>query len=161
MAAKKGKRRTAKKAPKLDVLDFGLNVWLAGLGAVSRARMEGPKLFDSLVEEGAAFQEQARENTQRALSQALTQMRGMADERVNSIRGKAGATWENVEKIFQSRVQKALQDLGMPTSQQIRALSRNVDELTRAVESLRKRDRRGGATRLPSRSSGASHSAAL
>lgn len=146
MAAKKGKRRTAKAAAKMDVVEFGHNVWLAGLGAISRTRTEGPKLFESLVEEGAMFQEQTRDSTGRALKELMSQVRSNADERVSSIRGKASDTWDNVEKIFQSRVQKALQQIGMPSSQEIRALTRKVDELTQAVEAARKRDRRTTAS---------------
>jgi poly(hydroxyalkanoate) granule-associated protein len=143
MAAKKGKRGAAKRAAaKPDVIEFGQKIWLAGLGAYARARSEGPKLFESLVEEGAALQEHTRDTTERAFRDMWSEVRGAADERIAAIRGKANDTWDNVEKIFQSRVHKALQQLGMPTSQEIRALSRKVDELTRGVESLSKRERR-------------------
>ncbi len=161
MAAKKGKRRAAKPAAKVDVVEFGHSVWLAGLGAVSRASTEGPKLFESLVEEGAMFQEQVRDNTGRALKDAMSQIRGSADDRVAAIRGKAGDTWDNVEKIFQSRVQRALQQIGMPSSQEIRALTRKVDELTHAVESARKRDRRGASGSARSHAGGAHQGAAV
>lgn len=142
MAAKKGKRRTAKAAAKPDIIEFGQKVWLAGLGAFARARTEGPKLFETLVEEGAIVQGQARDTTERALKQTLSQVRGATDDRIAAIRGKASDTWDNVEKIFHSRVQKSLQQLGMPTSQEIRALTRKVDALSRGVEALSKRERR-------------------
>ncbi len=149
MAAKKGKRRsagraTAKAKAKVDVVEFGQKVWLAGLGAFARARSEGPMLFESLAEEGAALQAQARDSTETAVKDLLTQVRSAADARIATVRGKANETWGNVEKIFQSRVHKALQQLGMPTSQEIRALTRKVDELSRGVDALSKRERRSG-----------------
>ena len=142
MAAKKGKRAGKRPAAKTDAIEFGQKIWLAGLGAFARARTEGPKLFESLVEEGSTMQEQTRDATQRAFSDAVSEVRGMTDKRIAAIRGKANETWDNMEKIFQSRVHKALQQLGMPTSQEIRALTRKVDELTRGVETLSKRERR-------------------
>jgi poly(hydroxyalkanoate) granule-associated protein len=147
-AAKKGKRRTAKQAPaKFDLAQVGHKVWLAGLGALSRAQSEGPKLFESLVEEGSEVHEHARDVTETAFKKAVANVRGAADERISALRGKADETWDNVEKIFQSRVQKALQQLGMPTSQEIRALTRKVDELSRGVEGLAKRRNPRGTTR--------------
>jgi poly(hydroxyalkanoate) granule-associated protein len=143
MAAKKGKRRSVRRATaKVDVVEFGQKVWLAGLGAFARARSEGPMLFESLAEEGAAVQAQARDSTETAVKDLLAQVRSAADERIATVRGKANETWGNVEKIFQSRVHKALQQLGMPTSQEIRALTKKVDELSRGVDALSKRERR-------------------
>ena len=145
-ASKKGKRRTTKSASaKFDVIDVGNKIWLAGLGALARAQSESPKLFESLVAEGSAFQESARDSTERAFKSAVAEVRGAADDRMSAIRGKANETWDNVEKIFQSRVQKALQQLGMPTSNEIRALTRKVDELTRSVEGLGQKPKRAGA----------------
>jgi poly(hydroxyalkanoate) granule-associated protein len=161
-AAKKGKRRAAKRTPaQFNVAQVGHKVWLAGLGALARAQNEGPKLFESLVEEGSAVHERARDVTENAFKKAITEARGVADERVTALRGKANETWDNVEKIFQSRVHKALQQLGMPTSQEIRALTRKVDELTRGVEGLAKRERRTPRASAAARTGSATHSAVV
>ena len=154
-ARKKVKRQTAKGAStKFDVVDVGHKIWLAGLGALARAQNEGPKLFESLVEEGSAVQERTLETTERAFKSAIADVRGAAEERMSDLRGRANETWDNVEKIFQSRVQKALQQLGMPTSQEIRSLTRKVDELTRSVGSLgtTKSKRAGGRNSRGARS---------
>lgn len=143
------KRASASKqaSKKLDIVDVGHSVWLAGLGALSRAQTEGPKLFESLADEGAVVHDRARKATEGALNKAIADVRGAADERLTALRGRANETWDNVEKIFQSRVQKALQQIGVPTSHEIRALTRKVEELTRTVESLGSKPRRGGASR--------------
>jgi poly(hydroxyalkanoate) granule-associated protein len=135
---------------KFDLVEIGHKVWLAGLGAMARAQSEGPKLFEALVEEGAIVQERARETTEQFFSKAVAEVRGAADERMEALRGTANETWDNVEKIFQSRVQKALQQIGMPTSHEIRALTRKVDDLTRSVEGLSAKPRRAGAGRTTS-----------
>ena len=65
----------------------------------------------------------------------------------DGVRGKAGETLENLEAIFQSRVQKALQQLGMPTSKEINALSRKVNELNHSVNALTRSRSGSGSTR--------------
>lgn len=160
-AAKKGKRSPRKRTREnLDLAQVGHNIWLAGLGALARAQREGPRLFDSLVEEGSEVHEHARDVTQTAFKKVVAEARGAADARVNALRGKAGETWENVEKIFQSRVRNALQQLGMPTSREIRALTLKVDQLSRGVEGLTKRTRRSAGTRASAAAGNAGQSAA-
>jgi hypothetical protein len=58
------------------------------------------------------------------------------DTRVDAARGRASDAIENLEKVFQARVQKALQQVGVPTSHEIEDLSRKVHELTRSVQQL-------------------------
>jgi poly(hydroxyalkanoate) granule-associated protein len=156
MAAKKGKRRVAKSTPaKMDVLDVGHKVWLAGLGALARVQSEGPKLFESLVEEGAVVHERTRDTTQRALEKMMKGVRGKVDARIDLARDRAGETWDNLEKMFQTRVQTAMRQLGVPTGHEIRSLSRKVDELTRSVQGLSRPKRDGRATSERRRTSGA------
>jgi poly(hydroxyalkanoate) granule-associated protein len=138
-ARKKGKGKStskrasaAAKGPMANAIEVGHQIWLAGLGALVRAQREGPKLFESLVEEGGSVEENQRANAQRLVKG----LRKTVDARAAEIRGKAGETLENLEAIFQSRVQKALQQLGMPTSKEINALSRKVNELNQSVHAL-------------------------
>ena len=146
MAAKRKSARAARKpaaASKFNVVNVGHKVWLAGLGALARAQSEGPKVFESLVKEGSAVHERARDSTEEAVKNAYESVREAVDARVEAAREKASDTMENIEKIFQSRVQKALRQLGVPTAQEIRALSRKVDELTRSVQALTSTKRTG------------------
>lgn len=151
---KKGKRRAAKSAQaKVDVVNIGNKIWLAGLGALARVQSDGPKLFETLVEEGSDVQDRTRESTERALRDTMKNVRGAVDARVDDMRGRASETWDNIEKIFQARVQKALQQLGVPTAHEIRSLTRKVDELTRSVQGLAsaKRDGRAAGERRRAR----------
>jgi len=49
---------TKKAGPQLSsaVKDSAQQIWLAGLGAFSKAQEEGSKVFDTLVKEGLAIQ---------------------------------------------------------------------------------------------------------
>ena len=134
---KKTKRaRGQSSSPAMQVVDVGNQIWLAGLGALARAQKEGQKLFQSLVTEGRTLQTNTREATEEAITSAIDELRGAITSRTDAVRDKATETWDNVEKIFQSRVQKALQQLGVPTAREINALSRKVDELNRGVQEL-------------------------
>ena len=42
-------------------------IWLAGLGAFERAKSEGPKMFETLVEQGRNLGVKARETADQAL----------------------------------------------------------------------------------------------
>ena len=144
-ARKKGKGKSkskskrasaATKGPMANAIEVGHHIWLAGLGALVRAQREGPKLFESLVEEGGSVEERQRTNAQRLVKGAWKDLRETLDTRAAEVRSKAGETIDNLEAIFQSRVQKALQQLGMPTSKEINALSRKVNELNQSVHAL-------------------------
>lgn len=144
---KKGKRAPAKaRGAVTNVIGMGHQVWLAGLGALARAQKEGPKLFESLVEEGTAIEQRQRTNVRNLAQGAWQDLRESLDERTAAARGKANEALDNLEQIFQTRVQKALQQLGMPTSHEIGALSRKVNELNRSVQALT-RGRSGPASR--------------
>jgi poly(hydroxyalkanoate) granule-associated protein len=147
---KKGKRAPAKaRGAMANVIETGHQVWLAGLGALVRAQREGPKLFESLVEEGSDIEQRQRANVRHLAQGAWNELRETVDTRTAAARGKANEALENLEEIFQTRVQKALQQLGMPTSQEIGALSRKVNELNRSVQALT-RSKSTGATRKAS-----------
>ncbi|HEX4969763.1 MAG TPA: phasin family protein [Steroidobacteraceae bacterium] len=136
-ARKKGKRKsTPAKGTMAQTIDTGHRIWLAGLGALVRTQREGPKLFNTLVEEGSAIEQRQRTNAQHLIKGAWDNLRETVDDRTAGVRTKASETIDNLEEIFQNRVQKALQQLGMPTSHEIGALSRKVNELNRSVQAL-------------------------
>jgi poly(hydroxyalkanoate) granule-associated protein len=60
-------------------------------------------------------------------------------ERVGSARDQAQETWNNLEALFEKRVHKALQQIGVPTSAEIGLLTRRVAELSAAVTALERR----------------------
>lgn len=147
-ARKKSKRAPAKARGAMEnVIGMGHQVWLAGLGALARAQREGPKLFESLVDEGTAIEQRQRTNVRHLAQGAWNELRETIDTRTAAARGKASDALDNLEEIFQTRVQKALQQLGMPTSQEIGALSRKVNELNRSVQALTRSKSAAGSRR--------------
>ena len=119
VARKKAKQATAKAgAQKFDIVDSAQQIWLAGLGALSRAQHDGPKLFKSLVAEGGKVQDRTSKTVEKAIKGALENIQSAVSERVSDAKGRAQDTWDNVEKVFQSRVQKAIHELGVPSSRE-------------------------------------------
>jgi poly(hydroxyalkanoate) granule-associated protein len=138
-AKKKGKLGGAKgRQAKTDVnpLYSANQIWSAGLGAMSRAQSGGTKFFEELVREGAKLQGSALDTAQKVVMQAFQGAQKSVNRRVGDVKGQATETWDNLEKIFQTRVQRALHQIGMPTAEEITALTRKVDELSHSVDKL-------------------------
>jgi len=101
--------------------EIAKNIWLAGVGAYGKAveeaqgrlekAMEPPKLFRDLVKAGAALEEDARESTLAA--------RHTVEERINRVR-------ENFHNQRPARIEDLM------------ALHKKVDQLTRKVDQLSK-----------------------
>ena len=105
----------------MKIRESANQIWLAGLGAFSKAQEGGADLFEALVAEGEKFQERAK---------------GAADERLAEMREKATETWNKVEKVFDDRVGRALHALNVPTRKDIDVLSRRVHDLTTTTKKL-------------------------
>lgn len=114
-------------------------VWLAGVGAFSRAQAEGTKLFEGLVKEGLKLEQTARKF---AGGQADV-VRGAVETTVGQARERATDTWDRLEKVFEDRVQRALTTLGVPGREDLSELSRKVDTLTAELR------RQGGGKSAP------------
>ncbi|HSQ73146.1 MAG TPA: phasin family protein, partial [Rubrivivax sp.] len=119
-----------------NLLYSASQIWSAGLGAMSRAQSGGTKFFDELVREGTKLQGGAIDTAQKVVRQAFEGAQKSVNQRVGDVRGQATETWDNLEKIFQTRVQRALHQLGMPTAEEIGSLARKVNELTHSVDKL-------------------------
>jgi poly(hydroxyalkanoate) granule-associated protein len=76
---------------------------------------------------------------------ALESAQGSMQSRFGSARDQASETWENLEALIQNRIQKALHQIGVPTSGEIRLLTRRVEELSDSVKALSARPVRRGA----------------
>lgn len=148
MAAKKKGKLGGGGAPKAEqnLLYSAHQIWLAGLGALSRAQAGAPKIFDDLMQEGSKLQGGALDAAQKVVMQAFQGAQKTVNKRVDTVKEQASETWDNLEKIFQTRVQRAMHQLGMPTAEEISALTRKVEHLSASVERLA-----GGAHAAPKR----------
>jgi poly(hydroxyalkanoate) granule-associated protein len=114
------------------VRDSAQKIWLAGLGAFERAKAEGPKMFEVLVEQGKGFAERAR---------------GAADQALQSVRENAsgaGGRFDKLEQVFEDRVSKSLGRLGVMTRGEVADLSKQVAALTNEVRSMMRAGAGGG-----------------
>lgn len=111
-------------------------VWLAGLGAVSRAQRGAPKLLEELVAEGAHVQASTKGAAEDALRGALSSVQETLNSRMGKVRGEAADAFENLEKIFRARVHTALTQLGVPSAGEVESLSRRVDALNANISKL-------------------------
>jgi poly(hydroxyalkanoate) granule-associated protein len=145
MVSKKQSRRNgrvAKGAPQAFMVNALHEVWLAGLGAVVKAQRGTPKLLEELIAEGARFQEErqgaAEETFRRLVGDAQARLKGG----VGQVRGQAGEALENLQKIFETRVQRALTQLGVPSAQELAVLGKRVNALSQNVDKLARRTTR-------------------
>ncbi len=114
------------------VKESASQIWLAGLGAFSKAQEEGGKVFEALVREGTAIQRKTQAAAEEKISEATSRMATMATD----ISSKASGQWDKLENIFEERVSKALNKLGVPSAKDIDVLIARIDELNRNVAKL-------------------------
>jgi poly(hydroxyalkanoate) granule-associated protein len=117
-----------------QVKDSAQQIWLAGMGAFSRAQAEGTKVFEALVKEGASLQKKTQSAAEEKLSGVTSKMTSMAGD----VQAKAGQHWDKLESIFEERTAKALNKLGVPSAKDVNALISRIDELSAKVAKLSK-----------------------
>jgi poly(hydroxyalkanoate) granule-associated protein len=131
----------AKKNRQADVRESARKIWLAGLGALSVAEEEGSKLFKTLVAQGEKYEGESREafrNAKKSASQVTEKARKAAEETSERARKAAGEAWDQIGGAFDEKLTKALHKIGVPTRDEIGALSRRIEELTRAVDRVQR-----------------------
>ena len=121
-----------KSGPQLSgaVKESAQQIWLAGLGAFSKAQEEGGKVFGNLVNEGLSIQRKTQAVAEEKISAATSKMSSMATD----IQSKAGHQWDKLENIFEDRVAKALNQLGVPSAKDIAALNARIDALQKGTK---------------------------
>lgn len=133
---KKGKDASGAKLLDSDlanaVQDSAQQIWLAGLGAFAKAQEEGGKVFETLVKEGLSIQRKTQAVAEEKITEATSRMANMATD----ISSKASGQWDKLEGIFEDRVSKALNKLGVPSAKDIDVLIARIDELNRSVAKL-------------------------
>ena len=115
-----------------SVKDSAQQIWQAGLGAFAKAQAEGTRAFEALVKEGTSLQRKTQAATEEKITAATSRMTNMATD----ISSKASGQWDKLENIFEERVAKALNKLGVPSAKDISALIARIDELNKSVQKL-------------------------
>lgn len=124
---------TQEKNVQDEIKDSVHRIWLAGLGALAAAEEEGSKLFSRLVERGRDVEQKGKVEVEKVKTE------------VEKMKTKAESTFESWGEKFDEKLTAALHRLGVPTRDEIRNLTRRVEELNAKVEQLKPRVTPAGA----------------
>ena len=127
-----------------SVKDSAQQIWQAGLGAFTKAQAEGTKAIEALIKEGVSMQRKTQSVAEEKISEASNKMSSMATD----ISSKASGQWDKLESIFEDRVAKALNKLGVPSAKDVNALIARIDELNKSVQKL---SAKGAAPKAPAK----------
>ena len=148
-AKKKGSRAGAGHSiTQGEMLETVHHIWLAGVGALANAKKDGPQVFEKLLAAGARIHESSRKAADEAVRSALEQVQTTVSVRMKGAQSQATEAFDSLEKIFQTRVHRVLHQLGVPSSDEIAALSKRVDALNESVGRMSGK----GARRGPAKS---------
>ncbi|MFC4260450.1 phasin family protein [Marinobacter lacisalsi] len=126
---KRPSKQTRTPVPKADedslmagrIRDSARQIWLAGLGAYTKAEEDAGRFFERLVHEGEEIETKTRGLVER-------QVRAV-EHRVEDVRDRATGTWDRLETMFDERVAGALKRLGIPRREDLERLEQRVAEL--------------------------------
>ena len=104
-------------------------IWLAGLGAFSKAQQEGTKTFEKLVNDGITMQRKAQVTAEEKLAEATQKVSQVAHQ----FNERATGQWDKLENIFEDRVAKALTRLGIPSAAELQALHARIEQLEKQL----------------------------
>ena len=127
-AAAQGNATGGSKDLAQAVLDSSHQIWLAGVGAFVRARQEGGKAFESLVQQGEKLEQRTK--------LAAAETAGAASAKAKEMQQMASGTWDKLEQVFEDRVARALGKLGVYTQNDVQKLADRVERLSEAVNEL-------------------------
>lgn len=113
------------------IKDSARQIWLAGLGAYNKAEEDAGKIFDKLVKEGEEIENLTRGVVEKRIK--------VVEDTVEGVKEKANGTIGKLESVFDQRVSKALQKMGIPTRAEIKALESQIAELKQQLEEARKK----------------------
>ena len=107
-------------------------IWQAGLGAFAKAQEEGGRVFSKLVKEGTELQNR----TKKMAEDKVSDVTGTVSKVAEGVGKQASGSWDKLEQVFEDRVARALGSIGVPTQKDIHALTKRVEQLSKAVLEL-------------------------
>jgi len=128
-----------------SIVGSAQQIWMAGMGAFHRAQGEGSKLFEALVKEGMSIEQ----TTRKLATGKVDAVRDAVEDRVGVVRERAVDTWDRLENVFETRVQRALNRLGVPGREDLAELTQRVNELNAELRKLSKPAARTSAKAKP------------
>lgn len=117
-----------------SIVESAQQIWMAGVGAFTRAQGEGSKLFEALVKEGMTIEQ----TTRKLATGKVDAVRDAVEDRVGVVRERAVDTWDRLETVFETRVQRALNRLGVPSREDLTELTARVNDLNGELRRISK-----------------------
>jgi poly(hydroxyalkanoate) granule-associated protein len=115
----------AKKSTKQlqdTISDKARDIWLAGLGVFSTVEEEGGRLFDKFIERGKELEKKGEE------------LEKKAKQSVNSF-----ASLDEITKYIEEKMNRAFEKIGVSSHNEVKDLSKKVENLTNTIDSLSKK----------------------
>ena len=129
--AKVAAKKVEEKATLLtDVKHAARQIWLAGLGAYSKAGQEGAGYLKDLIKSGESVEKQGK----KLVTEQVEAANDTVKTSVSSVKEKVEVQLDKVEKAFDTHVTSALNRLGIPSKKDVAALSAKLDELSAVLE---------------------------
>ena len=107
-------------------------IWLAGLGAYTKAEDDAGRFFERLVQEGEQLESKTRGVVEKQIKSV--------EDRVGDVKQRATGTWDRLENMFDERVSGALRRLGIHRREEIEAMERRIQALEAELDRLREKD---------------------
>lgn len=127
------KRHDAEQTHEMDLADAVRNsaqqIWQAGLGAFATAREEGSGLFARLMKEGVSLQTRTQQLAGQKISDVIAKM-------TDTIGRQTAAPLEKMEEAFEERFTRTLRNFGVPTQDDLKALTDEIEGLHKTVKAL-------------------------
>ncbi|HTN32882.1 MAG TPA: phasin family protein [Marinobacter sp.] len=111
------------------IKDSARQIWLAGLGAYTKAEEDTGRFFDRLVQEGEQLESKTRGVVEKQIKSV--------EDRVGGVRERATGTWDKLEHLFDERVSGALRRLGIRRKEEIDALESRIEALEQELARLK------------------------
>ena len=119
-----------------SVRESAQEIWQAGLGAFAKAQQEGTKVFEALVKEGESLSKKTRAIAEGRIAEVTGTVTKAATRFSSRAQASATETWDKLEQVFEDRVARSLNRLGVPTQRDVQALSKRVEELTSKIAAM-------------------------
>ncbi|NBC85000.1 MAG: DUF2188 domain-containing protein [Bacteroidetes bacterium] len=115
-----------------ELTERGREIWLAGLGALSRVEEEGDKVFKTLVERGRDYEDKRRQQ----IDDATSSLKKRQDALTSDVSQRIDDATKTVEDVVNRTVNSTLGRIGVPTRHEVQGLSDKVGELSRKLDAL-------------------------
>lgn len=141
------KKPTAQQSPSWvgKVEKYSRKIWLAGLGVYSKIDSDGSSLFDSLVKEGEKAEKLTKAGEPKTAKSSTR-------SKVDDVKELALGKWSELEEAFDKRLNSAISRLGVPSSEEVKALHAKVETLTQHLEKLTAAAAKVAASKSPAAS---------